>query len=231
MDFEACRKWAAPPQALAPEPFLVETCSIVATVWQTALYSDSSGWHVKRVPALHVFANTLRSSTSAGSKLRRPQPAVAVHAAGPHSIHIPKGFKPLRAEPNGFLVHLLSHSDKVSVVGTRCLLSSAHVFFLAEINYQPQLVSCICSISRATRNPWVFFKLPEATSFTWAGLLLQTEIQVKGVEEMKEARVGGQTQKRECIPAAKQVEYSDKNYSCGARKMRKTRRHTVSRGK
>ena len=26
----------------------------------------------------------------------------------------PKGFEPLRAEPNGFLVHLLSHSDKVS---------------------------------------------------------------------------------------------------------------------
>ena len=29
----------------------------------------------------------------------------------------PRGFEPLRAEPNGFLVHLLSHSDKVS-----CLL-------------------------------------------------------------------------------------------------------------
>ena len=26
----------------------------------------------------------------------------------------PKGFEPLRAEPNGFLVHLLNHSDKVS---------------------------------------------------------------------------------------------------------------------
>ena len=26
----------------------------------------------------------------------------------------PKGFEPLRAEPNGFLVHLLSHSDTVS---------------------------------------------------------------------------------------------------------------------
>ena len=26
----------------------------------------------------------------------------------------PRGFDPLRAEPNGFLVHLLSHSDKVS---------------------------------------------------------------------------------------------------------------------
>ena len=26
----------------------------------------------------------------------------------------PKGFEPLRAEPNGFLVHLLGHSDTVS---------------------------------------------------------------------------------------------------------------------
>jgi hypothetical protein len=26
----------------------------------------------------------------------------------------PRGFEPLRAEPNGFLAHLLSHSDKVS---------------------------------------------------------------------------------------------------------------------
>ena len=26
----------------------------------------------------------------------------------------PKGFEPLRAEPNGFLVHLLNHSDTVS---------------------------------------------------------------------------------------------------------------------
>ena len=30
----------------------------------------------------------------------------------------PKGFEPLWAEPNGFLVHLLSHSDKVS--GAEC---------------------------------------------------------------------------------------------------------------
>ena len=29
----------------------------------------------------------------------------------------PKGFEPLRAEPTGFLVHLLSHSDTVSSAG------------------------------------------------------------------------------------------------------------------
>ena len=33
----------------------------------------------------------------------------------------PKGFEPLRAEPNGFLVHLLSHSDKVSVARSLAL--------------------------------------------------------------------------------------------------------------
>ena len=27
----------------------------------------------------------------------------------------PRGFEPLRAEPNGFLVHLLNHSDTVSL--------------------------------------------------------------------------------------------------------------------
>ena len=29
----------------------------------------------------------------------------------------PRGFEPLRAEPNGFLVHLLNHSDTVSSAG------------------------------------------------------------------------------------------------------------------
>ena len=33
----------------------------------------------------------------------------------------PRGFEPLRAEPNGFLVHLLSHSDKVSYQSCNCL--------------------------------------------------------------------------------------------------------------
>ena len=31
----------------------------------------------------------------------------------------PKGFEPSRAEPNGFLVHLLNHSDTVSVLMPR----------------------------------------------------------------------------------------------------------------
>jgi hypothetical protein len=34
----------------------------------------------------------------------------------------PKGFEPLRAEPNGFLVHLLNHSDKVSCDDARAML-------------------------------------------------------------------------------------------------------------
>ena len=36
----------------------------------------------------------------------------------------PRGFEPLRAEPNGFLVHLLNHSDTVSmqVEGNECEL-------------------------------------------------------------------------------------------------------------
>ena len=36
----------------------------------------------------------------------------------------PKGFEPLRAEPNGFLVHLLSHSDTLSWWGS---VSETHI--------------------------------------------------------------------------------------------------------
>ena len=38
------------------------------------------------------------------------------HIPAPHAS-APKGFEPLRAEPNGFLVHLLRHSDTVSSAG------------------------------------------------------------------------------------------------------------------
>ena len=33
----------------------------------------------------------------------------------------PRGFEPLRAEPNGFLVHLLNHSDTVSLAVGHCV--------------------------------------------------------------------------------------------------------------
>ena len=32
----------------------------------------------------------------------------------------PRGFQPLRAEPNGFRVHLLNHSDTVALTATLC---------------------------------------------------------------------------------------------------------------
>ena len=39
-----------------------------------------------------------------------------VHHIGPATPKTtPRGFEPLRAEPNGFLVHLLNHSDTVSL--------------------------------------------------------------------------------------------------------------------
>ena len=41
--------------------------------------------------------------------------ASADHLPYQQDITTPRGFEPLRAEPNGFLVHLLSHSDTVSV--------------------------------------------------------------------------------------------------------------------
>ena len=44
----------------------------------------------------------------------------------PNCASTPKGFEPLRAEPNGFLVHLLSHSDTVSSAGTCSPYLSSH---------------------------------------------------------------------------------------------------------
>jgi hypothetical protein len=41
----------------------------------------------------------------------------------------PRGFEPLRAEPNGFLVHLLNHSDTVSHVCSpaHCIFAAVHI--------------------------------------------------------------------------------------------------------
>ena len=61
----------------------------------------------------------------------------------------PRGFEPLRAEPNGFLVHLLSHSDKVS-----CLLG--HPGFLN------QLTATMCYV-RAARAAERRFAWPRSS--------------------------------------------------------------------
>ena len=50
------------------------------------------------------------------------------HRNCPHSAHVTKttarGFEPLRAEPNGFRVHLLNRSDTLSI--TACVTCSIH---------------------------------------------------------------------------------------------------------
>ena len=60
----------------------------------------------------------------------------------PNCTSTPKGFEPLRAEPNGFLVHLLSHSDTVSSAGTCSPYLSSHRkahTFLFTLKTRPKL--------------------------------------------------------------------------------------------
>ena len=44
----------------------------------------------------------------------------------------PKGFEPLRAEPNGFRVHLLSHSDTVSCFAALSIHANASFITRAQ---------------------------------------------------------------------------------------------------
>ena len=44
----------------------------------------------------------------------------------------PRGFEPLRAEPNGFLVHLLNHSDTVSCTYIASTTTHRNVFFFGS---------------------------------------------------------------------------------------------------
>ena len=62
----------------------------------------------------------------------------------------PKGFEPLRAEPNGFLVHLLSHSDKVSVPGTICLFITSNGLFVPGVGCP---VWCAARVSNTRAAP------------------------------------------------------------------------------
>ena len=61
----------------------------------------------------------------------------------------PKGLESLRAEPNGFLVHLLSHSDKVSVPGTICLFINSNGLFVPGVVVRFGVSSARVSNTRA----------------------------------------------------------------------------------
>ena len=55
-----------------------------------------------------------RKETCAAGEARNAEKDRAVPDPFAQEVTTPRGFEPLRAEPNGFLVHLLSHSDTVS---------------------------------------------------------------------------------------------------------------------
>ena len=68
-------------------------------------------------------------------------------------IATPRGFEPLRAEPNGFRVHLLNRSDTVSV--KECNANYLQVFWL-------RICKCICDLSKL-----VFPSLVHSCHIAW----------------------------------------------------------------
>ena len=67
----------------------------------------------RRIGRLLVYGR-LKSAVAATSPSRVRGSAIELqHKASPLNT-TPVGFEPTRAEPNGFLVHLLNHSDTVS---------------------------------------------------------------------------------------------------------------------
>ena len=69
----------------------------------------------------------------------------------------PKGFEPLRAEPNGFLVHLLSHSDTVSCSKSFRFKAATRIAVLP---------ACICCHLRSQHTPFQISLLP-ASGGAW----------------------------------------------------------------
>ena len=56
----------------------------------------------------------------------------------------PKGFEPLRAEPNGFLVHLLNHSDTVSWAwATHRIMLDATFAIFPQNSYCLRMQGCV----------------------------------------------------------------------------------------
>ena len=68
----------------------------------------------------------------------------------------PKRFEPLRAEPNGFLVHLLSHSDKVSCYPTHDLSKLIGLLMLSLAKHPSDIVLTVCG-PRCTFSRPLFF--------------------------------------------------------------------------
>jgi hypothetical protein len=93
------RHWYPRAQAIS---HMIKTCIKRTTYSRRA--------HGKKSEPIPIWKN---QKTIVGTRCLQ----VRVHSSDyENETHIatPRGFEPLRAEPDGFLVHLLSHSDKVS---------------------------------------------------------------------------------------------------------------------
>ena len=77
------------------------------------------------------------------------QPPAIFRSCSPPRQSTPRGFEPLRAEPNGFRVHLLSRSDTVSSACTHTPCNLAYRFFFACL---PSLQSLWFSLVYSTQS-------------------------------------------------------------------------------
>ena len=81
--------------------------------------------------SLPALGHNSSSTSSVQATLRVRLPAAIFRSCSPPGQSTPRGFEPLRAEPNGFRVHLLSRSDTVSSACMHTPCNLAYRFFFA----------------------------------------------------------------------------------------------------
>ena len=84
----------------------------------------------------------------------------------------PKGFEPLRAEPSGFLVHLLSHSDKVSCCHRAWFAISRARDFSPPCLRQPPALKATAPRARRANHYFMRAKATQQTRCDWHGKLV-----------------------------------------------------------
>ena len=110
-------------QSAPAAPHLLTPCS-PKTVWpsglrrQTQVLVERSAW--VRTPQLSFFPRVCACAQLSSRRLR----GQSNDCKRKPMETTPRGFEPLRAEPNGFLVHLLNHSDTVSCSAASCFKCS-----------------------------------------------------------------------------------------------------------
>ena len=115
--------------------------------------------HIPGAKSLNSIFRLLRMA-----QIARPAPTEALPLARETMRKTtPKGFEPSRAEPNGFLVHLLNHSDTVSLAKCKKLIIHSGINVRDDFGGLAPWPSvlCVCALSK---------KKPAVGGFQLAGL-------------------------------------------------------------